>query len=270
MGRCGEAIYWRSEVKYVGTAKKYMPLVWNLTVKDIKIKYRRSALGVIWSVLNPLLMMLVITAVFSTIFRFNIPNFPVYYLVGTLVFNFFSEATNNGMLSILQSAGLLKKVYIPKYIFALQKTLFSLVNALFSLIAVFLVIIITNSELTLAVLFLPIGLLMFSVFCLGVGMFLAVLATFFRDTIHLYSVVLTALSFLTPLFYPLDMLPENMLGLVKNQPLSKFVEYFRDCLLYGNVPSLELHLCCFVYAIIALLIGLVVFKKNQDKFILYI
>ena len=138
---------------------KYRHLLKELVSRDIKIKYRRSVLGVAWSVLNPLLMMLVITAVFSTIFKFQVENFPVYYLTGSLIFGFVTEATNNSMTSIIDNAPLIKKVYIPKYIFPLEKVSFAFVNALYSLIAVFIIMIILRVQVSWTIIMLPIPLI---------------------------------------------------------------------------------------------------------------
>ena len=128
---------------------KYRHLLFNLIGRDLKVKYRRSVLGILWSVLNPLLMMLVITAVFSNIFKFNVEHFPVYYLTGYTLFNFFSEATNMCNSSILEASALIKKVYIPKYIFPLEKVTFALVNMLFSLIAMALIYAVTQTPFLL-------------------------------------------------------------------------------------------------------------------------
>lgn len=255
---------------YIKKFIHYIPLLQNLVGRDIKIKYRRSILGVIWSVLNPLLMMLVINAVFSTIFKFNIPNFPIYYLAGSILFNFYSEATNGAMLSIVSSAGLIKKVYIPKYLFAVEKILFAFVNLLFSLIAVVLVMIITKTSITITIIFVPLVLLYILIFSLGVGLLLAVVATFFRDMVHLYGVALTALSFFTPIFYPIEIIPESIRWVFNINPLVHYVNYFRQCVLYGTIPSLQDNIYCLAFSFGALIIGLIAFKRYQDKFFLYI
>lgn len=255
---------------YVKKFIHYIPLLQNLIGRDIKVKYRRSVLGVIWSVLNPLLMMLVINAVFSTIFKFDIPNFPIYYLTGSILFGFYSEATNGAMISIVSSAGLIKKIYIPKYLFAVEKVLFAFVNLLFSLIAVVLVMIITKTAITVTIIFVPIVLIYVLIFSLGIGLILAVVATFFRDMVHFYGVALTALNFLTPIFYPIEIIPENMMWALNANPLVHFVNYFRQCVLYGTIPSLQDNIYCLGFSLGALIIGLIVFKRYQDKFFLYI
>ena len=221
--------------------KRYRYLLEDLTIKDIKIKYRRSILGILWSVLNPLLMMLVITAVFSLLFRFNIPNYPIYYLTGWVIFNFFSEATNGAMASVTSAAQLIKKVYIPKYIFPLEKALFALVNMCFSV---------------------------------GVGMILSAVAVFFRDIVHLYGVFLTALMYITPILYDDSVIEQSghfaILTIMRCNPLYYFVYFFRQVVMFGSVPSLKTNLACILMCLASLGLGLLVFKKAQDKFILYI
>lgn len=257
-------------VGYFENFYKYRHLLRELVVKDVKVKYRRSVLGLVWSILNPLLMMLVITAVFSTIFKFNVENFPAYYLLGALIFNFNNEATMLAMTSIRGGAGLIKKVYIPKYIFPLEKIMFAFVNALFSLIAVIIVLAILRVELTWTIILFPIPLIYVLVFSTGLGLILATMNVFFRDTEHLYGVFVTAWMYLTPIIYPMEILPEVMQKMMILNPLYHYVEYFRMVVLYGMVPSLKENIVCLACSLIFLIIGLIVFKKNQDKFILFI
>lgn len=249
---------------------KYRYLLKELVVKDVKVKYRRSVLGLAWSVLNPLLMMLVITAVFSRIFKMNIENFPAYYIVGSLIFNFNSEATVLAMNSIRGASGLIKKVYIPKYIFPLEKVLFAFVNALFSLIAVAIVLLILRVHVTWTIVLFPIPLIYTLIFSTGLGLILSSLNVFFRDTEHLYGVWITAWMYLTPIIYPMEMLPAIMQKLMVFNPLYHYVEYFRQVILYGMIPGLKENLVCIGFAGLFLGIGLLFFKKKQDQFILYI
>ena len=246
----------------------------DLTIKDIKIKYRRSILGILWSVLNPLLMMLVITAVFSLLFRFNIPNYPIYYLTGWVIFNFFSEATNGAMASVTSAAQLIKKVYIPKYIFPLEKALFALVNMCFSFIAVAIMFLIQGYPLHWTILLFPIPIFYVFVFSVGVGMILSAVAVFFRDIVHLYGVFLTALMYITPILYDDSVIEQSghfaILTIMRCNPLYYFVYFFRQVVMFGSVPSLKTNLACILMCLASLGLGLLVFKKAQDKFILYI
>ncbi len=256
--------------KSIAVFLRYRYLLYNLITRDIKVKYRRSVLGIVWSILNPLLMMLVMTAVFSKVFKFNVPNFPVYYLLGSTIWNFFSEATNSAIMSILGASSLIKKVYIPKYIFPIQKVLFAFVNMLFSLIAVVFIFLVTKTPITGTALLLPIPLLYVLFFAMGISMLLSALTVYFRDVLHLYAVILTAWMYFTPIFYPVNALPQMMQNILKINPLYHYVSYVRDILMYNTVPSFSANFICFIWAAVSMVIGFFVFKKLQGKFILYI
>ena len=249
---------------------KYRHLLSNLIKRDIKVKYRRSVLGVLWSVLNPLLMMAVIVTVFSTLWNNSIPNFPIYYLSGSLLFSFFSDATSQALSSIIGNAPLLKKVYFPKYIFPLERTLFALVNLGFSFIAMLVVLIFMPVQPTVYMLLMPVPILLLFFFSLGVGLILSAVAVFVRDLVHLYGVLLTALMYLTPIFYPFEILPTWAQVIVRANPLYQYIAYFRNVFLYGRAPSADQVFICIVYAVVALVAGLLIFHRMQHKFILYI
>lgn len=261
----------KNEVKgYFQKFLRYRHLLIELVSRDIKVKYRRSVLGILWSVLNPLLMMLVVTAVFSQIFKFNVDNFPAYYLTGSLIFGFISESTMGSCGSIIEGASLIKKVYIPKYVFPLEKILFAFVNALFSLIAVAIVLLILRVPVTWTTILFPIPLIYALVFSVGLGLVLSTMNVFFRDTGHLWSVWITAWMYLTPIIYPIDILPEIMKKVIWLNPLTYYVDYFRQVILYGTIPGVKMNLVCCGYSLGFLFIGIIIFKKNQDKFILHI
>lgn len=249
---------------------KYRNLLRELVIRDIKKKYRRSFLGILWSLLNPLLMMVVITIVFSSVFRFDIENFPIYLLTGQIMFSFFSEATSMAMTSIIANASLIKKVYIPKYIFPLSRVLSSFVNLLFSLIAIVIVMMVTKVKITWSMLLFPLPLLYILIFSIGVGMILSAMSVFFRDMVHIYGVILAAWNYLTPIFYPVKIIPNKYRIFIEYNPLYYMVECFRSIILYGNLPDLKFNLICIMSCVFSLIIGIYVFYKNQDKYILYI
>lgn len=255
---------------YISNFLKYKSLLRELVVRDIKLKYRRSILGLLWSLLNPLLMMIVLTIIFSSLFKRNIDNFPVYLLTGRMIFVFFSETTNQAMMSIISNSSLIKKVYLPKYILPLSKALSSYINLMFSLLALIIVMIVTKIKITWVLILFPLPLIYTLIFSIGVGLVLSTYAVFFRDLVHLYSVLLTAWMYFTPIFYPVEIIPERYLFLVKSNPLYYIVQCFREIVLYGRIPSLSLNLICLAIAIITLFFGLIIFYKNQNKFILYI
>ena len=248
---------------------KYRFLLYNLVMKDFKLKYRRSVLGVFWSMLNPLLMMFVITMVFAGIFRFDDEWFSVYYLTGWLIFNLVVEGTVGAMGSIMGGGGLIKKVYIPKYIFPLEKCLFALVNTLFAMIPLFAVKVFLGVPIRPTVLLFWVPMAYVLVFAIGLGMILATLAVFFRDITHLYAVWTTAWMFLTPIIYPIEILSEEMQRIIRFNPLYHYVLMFRSVMMNGAMPNLRSHLVCGAISLSFLLTGLLVFKWKQGKFILY-
>lgn len=263
-------IYLRGIKVYGGVFRKYIPLLKNLIDRDLKVKYRRSVLGFLWSILNPLLMALVITIVFSKIFRFQIEYFTVYYLTGSLIFNFVTEATTASMTSVLGAAGLIKKVYIPKYIFPMQKCVFAFINMLFASVAVLAVIFIQGMPLHWTALLFPVPMLYAFVFSFGMGLILSSLTIFFRDMEHLYSVFVSVWMYLTPIIYPEDILPETVKSLMRLNPMYHYVGYFRDVVMYGSVPGAVENMICASFSLMFLGAGLLFFKKTQDRFILYI
>lgn len=250
--------------------KHYSNLLYELTKKEINLKYRRSYLGVFWSLLSPILIMIVLTVVFSTVFKNSIPNFPVYLLCGKLIFDYNSQATKQSMTSVISNSALIKKVYIPKYLFPLAKTLSAFVTLFFSLVALVVVMIATKAPFHPTLVFFWMPLIYLFVFSTGLGLILGSITVFFRDVEHLYAVVLTAWTYFTPLFYPVDIIPAKFLFFVKLNPLYYMVTMLREIVLEGVLPSMTEHLICFTVSTFTLAIGVYLFKKLQDKFILYI
>ena len=243
----------------------------QLVAKDIKLKYRRSFLGYIWSILNPLMIMGIMVIVFSSMFRWDIVNYPVYLIIGQTIFSFVSESTNQAMWSITGNAALLKKTYVPKYIFPLSKITSSFVNTLFALGAMLIVFIACKVKFNIYMLFLPVILLEVYVFCSGLGLLLAQGTVFFRYIQYIYGAFITAWTYLTPIFYPIQQLPFELMWMIKHfNPLYSYITQFRTIVLDGAFPDMRLIVYGVVVAGLSLAIGLFVFLKKQDKFILYI
>lgn len=245
----------------------------QLVTKDFKLKYRRSALGVLWSVLNPLLMMLVLAAVFGTFMRYNDPsigNYAVYLILGNTAFQLMSDATSQGMSSIISAAPLLKKVKVNRYVFPVQKSLFAGVNYAFSIIAIALVMLVEQTPLGLTALLWPLFLLLLIAFSMGLSLLLSALSVFFRDVMHLWSVVITAWTYLTPLFYPASILPDWLRHLERFNPMYCYVTMIRQVVLDQQVPSVQMMGAGVAYALISLALGYAVFHRHEHKFILYI
>ncbi|MBR4469709.1 MAG: ABC transporter permease [Erysipelotrichaceae bacterium] len=254
----------------IAAVYRYQFLISQLVIRDFKSKYKRSILGVFWSFLNPLLTMTVQFLVFSTFFKADTQNYPVYLLSGVVCFSFFNECTTMCLSSISGNARLITKVYIPKYIFPLARTISSSVNLGISLIPLLL------ASLVLGVAIKPQAILFFYflacliVFSLGVGLFLSALMVFFRDIQFLWSVLTQIWMYATPIFYPAEIIPDKYKFIVRFNPLYHFIGNARTCLISGISPEPRAYIFCLLFALISLFIGAYTFKKTQDKFALYL
>ncbi|MHA7579440.1 ABC transporter permease [Paenibacillus vandeheii] len=255
---------------YLQNFIKYKDLFFELVKKDINLKYRNSYLGLLWSLLSPLLMMIVLTIVFSEIFENNIENFPVYVLTGRMLYSFFSESTNFAMNSIVNNNQLIRKVYLPKYFFPLSRVCSSFITALISLVPIIIVMLVTGMEFSYYNLLVCIPLLLLVFVCMGIGLILSTIFVFFRDMGHLYSVFLMVLMYMTPIFYPTSIIPEKYRWLIEINPLSPLLRMFRDLLMYGQMFTFGEFIVSFIYAGFYFILGVLVFYKNQDRFIYYL
>lgn len=255
-------------VRVANAFEHYQFMLQQLVNRNFKTKYKRSVLGVLWSFLNPLITMLIQYVVFSTLFKSNIEYFPVYLLAGTICFSFFSEATSSGLGSISGNASLITKVYIPKYIFPISTVLSSGINFAFTLIPLLATLLISGLPLTKAYFFLPMLLLCLLMLCLGITMLLATIMVFFRDVQFLWGVIMTLLMYATPLFYPETIIPERFSFVLKINPLYHVIRIFRVILIDGAPPEPKAVIVCIALCLAVLLSGALVFKKQQDKFVL--
>lgn len=267
----------RKRVKIKANApelKKTMVILWSMVKKNIKNQYRRSVLGIFWTLLSPLLNMLVLAFVFSNIFgRGKIGmDYPVYVLSGNLVFNLMRMATTNSLTCIVDHYDLLTKTRIPYSVFPLSQNLSSVVNFGFSLVALIIVMLV---RMTAGVRFywtmlmgiipwLP-SVLLFSI---GISFILCTIYVRFRDIKHIYSIFLTLWMYMTPIFYSYTILPERVQNVIILNPMYHYLMYFRNTLV-GIVPDLKAHLICYGVGIAFFLIGALVFRLSKKKFILY-
>lgn len=245
-------------------------LMEELVKRDFKAKYKRSILGILWSFLNPLLTMSVQYLVFSNIFRVDIPYYAVYLLTGIVVFNFFSECCSMALTSIVGNASLITKVYVPKYIYPLTRTMSSGINLLISMIPLVAIALLNGLFPTKAYVLAIFPLFCLALFSLGVGMLLATSMVFFRDTQFLWGVLTMIWMYLTPIFYSVDILPQYLVPLLKWNPLYHFLVFLRTCIIQGISPEPMVYMQCFLPSVICLGLGAFIFKRNQDKFVLYL
>ncbi len=262
-----------NNLKYVW--KKYSFLLKQLIVRDFKVKYKRSVLGVLWSLLYPVLTMAVMALVFTNFFKFSTSdvNYLAYLMSGLIVFNYFSEATNLSMSSVVANFSLINKVYMPKYIFPVSKCLFVGINFLLSQIPLYVILLATDTGITWRHVLLPYGYLCLFLFTLGFSLILSTISVFLRDMFYIYGVIITLWTYLTPIMYQVnDQMFSSpvIITLLKCNPLYWFTYFPRRIMLYHTVPEPNAWLYCLLLGVGSLLIGLWVFKKNQDKFIYYV
>lgn len=254
----------------LSAVKKYRFLIHQLVGRDFKTKYKRSVLGMFWSFLNPLLTMLVQYFVFSTIFKNDVPNFAAYLIIGTVMFNFFSEACGMALSSIIGNAGLITKVYMPKYIYPLTRVMSSVVNLIVSLIPLLIVCVLTGVEFHKSAVLALYFLVCLMIFSLGLGLLLSASMVFFRDTQFLWGVFSMMWMYATPIFYPESIIPAEMKFIHTLNPLYHFLKNARMCILNGLSPEPVIYVQCFLMAMGMLAVGALVFRKSQDRFVLYL
>ncbi|MFT9076597.1 ABC transporter permease [Ethanoligenens sp.] len=259
--------------------KKYSYLLQQLVIRDFKVKYKRSILGVLWSVLNPLFTMIVLTVVFEGVMQLKgsatIKSYPVYLLSGLLFWNYFSEASSLAMGSVVNNFNLINKVYMPKYIFPLSKVLSSAINFVFSLVALYAIIFFQPVPLSWMHIFLPLDMIYTVIFAMGVSLFLSAITVFFRDMFYIYGVLITMWMYMTPIIYTIDTIERSkyhwfMMPIVKINPMYYYITYARQIILYGQMPTLHMNLVCLGASLLTLLIGGLFFRWQQDRFIYHI
>ena len=251
---------------------KYKDLMGQLISRDLKLKYRRSVLGYLWSILNPLFIMVIMAIVFSHMFhQKNIPNYPVYLMSGQVLFNFMNISTHQALGAITGNAALLKKTYLQKYVFTVSKITSGLIDCIFSFGALLIVMLFTKGHFSWYLLLFPIVVAQLYVFNIGLGMLLSAANVFFRDIQYIYNAITTAWMYLTPMFYPVEYLPDKLHWLVVHlNPMYAYVTQLRCLTLYGVFPDPHMVLYGCIDAFLMLLFGTWIFTKGQDQFILYI
>src|SRR5215210_1456941 len=252
---------------------RYRDLVFALVARELKVRYRRSAIGFLWTMLQPLLMMLVLQVVFSSLFRVSLDfgNYPVYALSGLLFWNFFSQSIVASMNSLRGNAPLLRKLPVPKEVFPLATVISGVINLCLALVPLLLILLVTRHPLTPALLFLPVSILLAATFTLGAGLLLSPLSVFFSDVIELIGVVLSILMYLTPVIYPMSILHDSkFLPVVRFNPVRSILEVFRDPIYQGEIPPLSHFTVCLGISLAALAIGAFAFRRSSDRIPFYI
>ena len=254
----------------VTVVRRYQYLLRQLVMRDFRVKYQASVLGVLWSFLNPMLMTFVYYVVFSTIFKSTVENFIIYLMSGIILFNYFSEASSLSLTSVVTNAHLITKVYIPKYIFPISKIISSAINLTVSFLPLFAVMLVTGTPFRKSLLLIPLLLIFLIAFTMGMGLILSALDVFFRDIQFLWSVLISIWNFATPIFYPDTIIPQAYQTLYRLNPMYHICSFSRMIIMNGASPVPSTYLACFVSSFGVLALGLYVYYKSQDKFFLYL
>ncbi len=249
---------------------RYRELIWALALKDLKIRYKRSVLGFMWALLNPLLLMLILTAVFSTIMPFPTPHYAIFLLSVLLPWTFFAQSLSYATESIVGNADLIKKLRVAKLVFPIAAVVSNFINLMLSLIPLVLLVLAMRHPFYVTWLFLPIPLLALTITTLGATFFFAVANVYYRDVAHIVQILLQIMFYATPILYAETFFPAKYRWLFKLNPLSYVCNEFRLNVYWGKLPALESLIAAFVCAFLCLAFGYWIFHRYQDDFVFYI
>jgi len=249
---------------------RYRQLIWALALKELKIRYKRSVLGFLWALLNPLLLLVVLSVVFSTLMAANKPHYAVFLLCALLPWTFFSQSLSYAAESVVSNGDLIKKVRVAKLVFPVAAVVSNMINFLLSMIPLVLIVIAVGHPFYWTWLYLPVPLFALTIFTLGATFFFAAANVYYRDVAHILQVLLNILFYVTPIIYSIDLIPAHYRWLLKLNPLQYFLNGFRLSVYYGLLPEITSVIACFVGAFGTLAIGFWVFRKHQDEFVFYV
>lgn len=248
----------------------YFAFLQEIVKRDFKKKYYKSVLGVLWSMLSPLLTMIVITIVFSTLFQRQIPFYPAYWFSGNMLFAFITDGAQAAMNSMLVNSSFVKKMKVPKYIFCISSVTLHFIMMLFSIIPFIFVAFCIGVPFSPYIFLIPVPIIYSYIFTLGAGMFLCAYGTQLRDLDHIYGVIRRIFMYFTPLFYPIDIIPTQFRFIWELNPIYIFVSIFRDLAIYGVMPSEKMLIIATCYSLLTLILGILTFREKEDEFFLYI
>jgi ABC-type polysaccharide/polyol phosphate export permease len=245
-------------------------LIWALALKELHVRYKRSALGFLWALLNPLLMMTILAFVFSNLMRMAINQYAVFVISALLPWTFFSQALSYAVDSIVSNGELLKKIYVGKSVFPLAAVLSNVINFLLSMIPLALVLVVLRFPFHWTWLYLPVPALGLFMFTMGCGFFCAAVNVYFRDAAHIIQIVLSAWFYFSPVIYPLDLIPSRYHALYHLNPMLYILNGFRLAIYYGQLPSLQSAAMSVGCGVVTLWAGYYFFRRNQDNFVYYV
>ena len=238
-------------IELVRDTYRYRELIWALALKELKIRYKRSVLGFMWALLNPALLMVVLTLVFSTVMRFAIPHYAIFLLSVLLPWTFFSQSLSYAVESIVSNGDLIKKIRVPKLVFPMAAVVSNIINLLLSLIPLALLVPLLRHPFYWTWVF-------------------AAANVYYRDVSHILQILLSAWFYLTPIIYPLDLIPARYQWIFKLNPMIYVINGFRLAVYYGMLPKAPSIVASFVCAFLSLFLGFAIFRKYQDNFVFYV
>ena len=251
------------EILKKGTSENF--LLKQIIRKNFTSKYKDSVLGILWSFFNPLITMALLTAIFSSVFTRSIENFPVYFLTGRCVIDFFNSGTKIAMTSLKKNRSILNKVYIPRYIFALGGVCSEFLNFLLTLIVIIVIMIVTRAPFYPYAIFSFIPIAILFILILGVGLILSIVCTKFTGIEYLYKIFTSLLIYACAIFYPIDIVPQPIRQYMELNPIYAIIAQFREFVMYGRFPSTKLMLTSLITSLIILAIGILIFRKYQNR-----
>ena len=257
-------------IELVRDTYRYRELIWALALKELKIRYKRSVLGFLWALLNPALLMLVLTAVFSTVMRMAIPHYAIFLLSVLLPWTFFSQSLAYAVESIVGNGELLKKVSVPKLVFPVAAVVSNLINLLLSIIPLVLIVLVMRHPFYWTWIYLPVPLVALAIFTLGATFLFAAANVYYRDVAHIVQILLQVWFYVTPIIYSLDIFPAHYRWMFKLNPLIFVLNGFRLAVYYGQLPQLRSIAASFTCAFVALIAGFWFFRKHQAEFVFYV
>jgi ABC-type polysaccharide/polyol phosphate export permease len=245
---------------------RYRDLLRMLVSNSIKTRYKRSSLGVVWTLLSPLLSTVVLTIALSQLLRFNVDNYAIYLLTGLITWNFFAQTMTEAMNTLVWGSSLMKRIYVPRTIFAVSVIGNGLVNLFLSMIPLVLIMLVMGQPIRWTFLLLPVAVLLLAMFTMGLALLISTIAVYFVDVVEMFKIVLNAWFYLTPIIYPLEVVPEKWGFLIRLNPMSYLVEIFRSLVYNGILPQTQHLVISLVLAVVALIAGWWVFTRKADEF----
>lgn len=245
--------------------QQFMFAVKQLVTREIKRKYARSNLGILWSVLNPLLSMAVMSLIFTTLFKRSIANYPIYYMTGQIMWSLFSTATSTSMTAIVDNKSLLMKVKLSKQTFIVARIITAVVNLGYSLIAYGIMMFVFKVTPSISMFLLIVDIFFLVLFSTGLSYILATLYVFFADIKHLYSVLLTLWMYISALFYPVENLTQVTRTIVEINPVYAYIAFARECVLQGSCPGIMRWLQIILWGVGSFACGYLIFRKNENN-----